>query len=137
MPEPQDTPLYVRLPADTADRLHRAAAALPARKKDIVAGLVARYVDPETSAGIEALRALATPQRVVVTTGEPTPVVGHHSFLPAAAPEVLTLTETADLLSVGEADVVALAEAGELPGRQIGGSWRFARRAVLDWLGGA
>jgi excisionase family DNA binding protein len=30
--------------------------------------------------------------------------------------------------------VRALAEAGELPGRRVGGDWRFAREAVLRWL---
>ena len=30
----------------------------------------------------------------------------------------------------------ALAEAGELPGRRIGGDWRFPRAALLEWLGG-
>ena len=30
-----------------------------------------------------------------------------------------------------------LAEAGELPGRRIGGEWRFLRQALLAWLGGA
>jgi hypothetical protein len=30
--------------------------------------------------------------------------------------------------------VAALARDGELPGRQIGEAWRFARTAVLAWL---
>jgi excisionase family DNA binding protein len=42
-----------------------------------------------------------------------------------------------ELLSTDEAAVVELAEAGELPGRRVGGEWRFLRRAVLAWLGGA
>jgi excisionase family DNA binding protein len=29
---------------------------------------------------------------------------------------------------------VELAERGELPARRIGDSWRFSRRALLDWL---
>jgi hypothetical protein len=33
--------------------------------------------------------------------------------------------------------VRALADAGNLPGRKIGDEWRFLRRAVLAWLGGA
>jgi excisionase family DNA binding protein len=27
-----------------------------------------------------------------------------------------------------------LAESGDLPGRRIGGEWRFARAALLAWL---
>lgn len=38
------------------------------------------------------------------------------------------------LLQSDEASVEALADSGELPGRRIGDQWRFARRAVLDWL---
>jgi hypothetical protein len=31
--------------------------------------------------------------------------------------------------------VLELARAGELPGRELGGEWRFARVALLGWLG--
>jgi excisionase family DNA binding protein len=31
--------------------------------------------------------------------------------------------------------VLELADAGELPGRRLRGEWRFARAAVLEWLG--
>ena len=53
--------------------------------------------------------------------------------------EVLTLQDAAVLLQVDTGALRRLAEAGELPGRQIGGHWRFSRWAVLDWLaqGGA
>ena len=50
-------------------------------------------------------------------------------------PDVLTAGEAAALLRVGAADVVAAAERGELPGRRIAGEWRFAREAVMAWLG--
>ena len=43
--------------------------------------------------------------------------------------------QVAELLQVGEADVVALAEAGDLPARRIADAWRFSRAAVLAWLG--
>ena len=36
-----------------------------------------------------------------------------------------------------ESAVVKLASEGELPGRRIGGEWRFSRSAVLAWLGGS
>jgi excisionase family DNA binding protein len=36
---------------------------------------------------------------------------------------------------VEETAVAELAEAGELPGRRLGGEWRFSREAVLAWLG--
>ena len=62
--------------------------------------------------------------------------VGHHAFTPAqtSAPDVLTPAQAADLLQVAEAELLALAETGELPGRRIGEHWRFSRPALLAWL---
>jgi excisionase family DNA binding protein len=47
---------------------------------------------------------------------------------------VLDAAQAAQLLAVEEAAIVELAESGELPGRRIGGAWRFSRVAVLEWL---
>jgi excisionase family DNA binding protein len=74
---------------------------------------------------------------VVIETGGDQLAIGRHEFRPAEPPEVLTAEQVADLLQVGVADVLALAEAGDLPGRRLGDRWRFARRAVLDWLAAA
>lgn len=131
------TPLYVRLPAEQAEKLDRAAFALKASKQDLVAGLLARYVDPSSPAGLATLREMTSgggTRRVTVETADDTLTVGRHSFLPAEPPEVLTLEEVADLLKVEPEIAAALAESGELPGRRVGEEWRFARRAVLDWL---
>lgn len=51
-----------------------------------------------------------------------------------ATHEVLTPVEAASLLKVSVDAVKAEAVAGRLPGRSIGGEWRFSRAAVLDWL---
>src|SRR4051795_13092623 len=86
--------LYVRLPADEARKLDRAAHAVGAPKKDLVAGLVDRYVDPDSDDGLHARRGLgapapgAPPRRIVIDPEEPALVVGHHSFRPADIPEV-------------------------------------------------
>jgi excisionase family DNA binding protein len=136
------TPLYVRLPASEAEKLDRAAFELGAHKRDLVAGLVARYVDPDSPDGLHALRRLgaeapgALPRRVIVEADEPALVVGHHSFRPADVPDVLTPAQAAALLQVDEDAVLALAEAGRLPGRRIGDEWRFARTALVAWLSG-
>ncbi len=61
--------------------------------------------------------------------------VGRHAFTPSAPAEVLTAAQAAELLRVEEAEVVALAGRGELPGRRIGDQWRFSRTALLAWLG--
>jgi excisionase family DNA binding protein len=68
--------------------------------------------------------------------GAETPVVGHHDFRPAPLPEVLDLAQAAELLIVDPSAVLELAESGELPGRRIGGAWRFSRAALLSWLAG-
>ncbi len=49
---------------------------------------------------------------------------------------MLSAGETAALLKLDEPAVLLAAESGELPGRQIGGHWRFSRSAVLAWLAG-
>jgi excisionase family DNA binding protein len=48
--------------------------------------------------------------------------------------DVLTLSEAAAYLRVAEADVLRLADLHELPGRQIGGEWRFLKAGLQDWL---
>jgi len=57
--------LFVRLPALAVEKLDRAAEALGMRKKDLVAGLVTRYVDPDSQRGLSALGALSTPKVTV------------------------------------------------------------------------
>ena len=141
-PDPDSAALFVRLPTAEARKLDRAAHAVGAPKKDLVAGLVARYVDPDTDDGLHALRRLgaeapgALPRRVVVEADDPALVVGHHSFRPAETPDVLTPAQAAALLQVDEEAVLALAEEGRLPGRRIGAEWRFARAALVAWLSG-
>lgn len=48
--------------------------------------------------------------------------------------DVLTLSEAAVFLRVPEAEVLRLAQMRELPGRMLGGEWRFLRDALRDWL---
>ncbi|HUN77828.1 MAG TPA: helix-turn-helix domain-containing protein [Solirubrobacteraceae bacterium] len=149
--------LFVRIPTEHARRLDRAAFELQVPKQSLVSGLVERYVDPDSPASLRALagaragagglagagaRAGAAGlvetgggRRVTVETldqGELT--VGRHAFRPAAASEVLTAEDAAELLQVSPEVVLGLARAGELPGRDLGGEWRFARAALLGWL---
>src|SRR4051812_38743826 len=49
-------------------------------------------------------------------------------------PEVLTLEEAAAYLRVPEQEVVQSVETDCLPGRQVGGKWRFSRTALQTWL---
>lgn len=135
LPAPE-SPLYVRLPANAADRLDRAAEALRVAKKDLVAGLVTKYVDPDSKKSLQALGALSQPRRITVDLGESTPTLGTYSFQPHDPPEVLDVTQAAQLLQLDDRTVLELAEAGTLPGRKLGTKWRFSRAAILAWLAG-
>ena len=75
-------------------------------------------------------------RRVVVESADDGLTVGHHSFTPSEATEVLTAAEAAGLLRTDEETVERMAAAGELPGRMLGATWRFSRAAILRWLGG-
>jgi hypothetical protein len=55
--------LYVQIPTSEAEKLDRAAFELKSHKRDLVAALVARYVDPSTPAGLDRLRGLAAHSR--------------------------------------------------------------------------
>ena len=47
---------------------------------------------------------------------------------------VLTLSEAAAFLRVSEEGLTKDADAGLLPGRLVGGEWRFVKAALLNWL---
>ena len=49
---------------------------------------------------------------------------------------MLTPEEAAELLQVDVEVVLDLARSGELPGRELGGHWRFSRAGLLQWLAG-
>jgi excisionase family DNA binding protein len=136
----RQTGLFVRLPGEQARLLDRAAAVVSAHKKDLISGLLARHVDPDTPEGVAALRDIAAAggaRRVVVETQEPEIQRGFGYFTPSAPADVLDAEAAADLLAVDVDTILALAERGELPGRAIVGQWRFARQALLDWLAGS
>ena len=135
---PPESALFVRLPANAVEKLHRAAEALGMRKKDLVAGLVSRYVDPDSRRGLSALGSLST-HRVTVDVAAPAATVGSYSFQPydpTLPPEVMSAEQASQFLQVEEAVVVELAEAGQLPGRKLGRDWRFSRAALVAWLSG-
>lgn len=48
--------------------------------------------------------------------------------------EVLTLAEAAAYLRVTEAEVLEAVQSQDLPGAQIGASWRFLKPALREWL---
>ena len=48
--------------------------------------------------------------------------------------EIMTPREAADYLSVHVRTIYRLAKNGEIPGRKVGGSWRFKKDALDEWL---
>ena len=103
------SPLFVRLPAASAEKLSRAAFELKTPKRELVTDLVDRYLGVK-----DVLVGRAATER--------------------RGPDVLTVEQLAEFLQVEEKEVRALAAKGELPGRKLGRHWRFSRQAVLDWL---
>jgi excisionase family DNA binding protein len=107
-PDEPLSPLFVRIPAGLAVRLDEASSELRRPKQELVA---AALVDEDWA-------------------------LGRADLLPAdqQLPEVLTTDQLAALLQVDRDTVRRLAARGELPGRKVGGHWRFSRQAVLEWL---
>ena len=56
---PDTAALYAQIPRVEAEKLDRAAFELKTPKRDLIAALVAGYVDPHTPEGLEQLRALS------------------------------------------------------------------------------
>ncbi len=109
MPQ-DDVPLYVRLPAEQAERLNQAVELTGRSKRQLVEHAVREHLELD-----EGL------------------VVGR-ATLSEAPPEILSLEETAAYLRVEVDALRQLAGNGGIPARQIGEQWRFSRAAVLAWL---
>ena len=133
--EPERAGLFVRIPIAVAEKLDRASFELKAPKQDLIAGLVARYVDPSSPERLAELGEYAGSRRITVEAMDDTLAVGRASFQPAGELlEVLTLRQAADLLQADADTVEQMAESGDLPARKVGDEWRFSRQAVLKWL---
>ena len=50
--------------------------------------------------------------------------------------EIMTPREAAEYLSVHVRTIYRLVKHGEIPGRKVGGSWRFKKDALEEWLSG-
>lgn len=48
--------------------------------------------------------------------------------------EILTIREMAELLKINEKTAYRLAGDGKIPGFKVGGSWRFDRREISEWI---
>jgi excisionase family DNA binding protein len=48
--------------------------------------------------------------------------------------EIMTPSEVAEYLSVHVRTIYRLAKKGEIPGRKVGGRWRFKKDVLDKWL---
>lgn len=48
--------------------------------------------------------------------------------------EILTIREVSELLKINEKTTYRLAAEGKLPGFKVGGSWRFERQEISNWI---
>jgi excisionase family DNA binding protein len=53
---------------------------------------------------------------------------------PATAPDIMTLSEAAAYMRVGEEDVLEVIKSGELKAKKIGSSYRVSKQAIDDFL---
>ena len=57
-------------------------------------------------------------------------------LLPMAKPksDILTITEVAEYLKVAERTLYRLAAAKKVPAFKVGGTWRFSRADIDQWI---
>jgi len=48
--------------------------------------------------------------------------------------DILTMHELADYLKLNEKTAYRLVAQGEIPGFKVGGSWRFRRGDIIEWI---
>jgi excisionase family DNA binding protein len=81
---------------------------------------------------------MAMAQQMIQQTGglmaQSTPGVAAAPAPAAGAPELFTPAQVAQMLGVGETDVVASLDSGDLKGKKIGTQWRITRAAVDAFL---
>lgn len=49
--------------------------------------------------------------------------------------DIMTIKEVAEYLKITQKTAYRLAAEGKLPGFKVGGSWRFRRADLSDWIG--
>lgn len=78
--------------------------------------------------GMGAAMAQAMSQSMAPEAGQPS------TGAPATVPDIMTLSETAAYMRVGEEDVLAVIQSGELKAKKIGASYRVSKKAIDEFL---
>ena len=88
--------------------------------------------------GAEMAVGMAMAQQMINQTGgimaQGTPGIPPPAPVAASAPDLMTPAQVAQTLGVGESDVMASLESGDLKGKKIGTQWRVTRTAVDAFL---
>lgn len=51
--------------------------------------------------------------------------------------EVLTVTEVAFIFKLHRRTILTLVATGEMPGKKVGGRWRFSKKVLEKWFYGS
>lgn len=93
-------------------------------------GLAGAGVGLGAGVGMGAAMAQVMSQGMVAGAQQPTA----QAPVAAAVPEIMTLSEAAAYMRVGEEDVLSVIQSGELKAKKIGTSYRISKKAVDDYL---
>jgi excisionase family DNA binding protein len=89
---------------------------------------------PVGAFGAEMAAGLVMAQQVLKQTGAIMSPDAPAAAGAAGIPETLSPADAAKVLGVGEADVLASLESGDLKGKRIGSQWRVTRAAIAQFL---
>ena len=67
-------------------------------------------------------------------TWQPSVIIGKDKAMANTEGEILTLDEVAVYLKAGKRTVYRLAASGEIPAFKLGGTWRFRRSELYQWI---
>jgi excisionase family DNA binding protein len=136
----------VSVPAEVEQAIDkRSSMAAVGNLNDYVKFQMAQGLEKTDGGGVGGLGAqmavgMAMAQQMMNQTGgilgaQATPgVQGPAAQTAAAAPELFTPAQVAQMLGVTESDVMASLQKGDLKGKQIGTQWRVTRAAVDQFL---
>ena len=83
-------------------------------------------------AGVGMGAAMAQAMSQGMASGAQQPSTG--ATAPAAVPDIMTLSEAAAYMRVGEEDVLAVIQSDELKAKKIGSSYRISKKAIDEFL---
>jgi excisionase family DNA binding protein len=89
-------------------------------------------IGAEMAVGLAMAQQMMSQQGGIAAQG--TPAAGAAAAASSGLPETLGPAEAAKALGVGEADVIASLESGDLKGKRIGSQWRITKAALAQFL---